>query len=507
MSALRQRRGRAEEPPPRLPDTAARRRLAPHLEEFAVIENLLTSSPDDWHLHTQMMQVSTSCRVSVLQLWQQKQEATIRVPGGVRDLRGALLAIARHCSVLQKLNLRLDTSAAAEVQCDSFLDDNSLLPIVRLCGLTFQELDLLVTGTGSVEITDCTVAALAVGCPNLEFLGLGNSSTPSWPSGDRGAIINMPGITNKSISFLGPKMLQLEICGGTNVVFNTGLFQRLAECCPILQILALDGTAVDSISVRDLAAQPCLQDLCVISSRFQLTTSCHSELRISPQLCKLEFTDAVHDLSLAVAQQLAYCFPGLREIILTGMAAEQGAISALLSALGNLKELTLGSLELSPSPEDERAIADKGSTLKCLELANSAAIATDALVERLSLQATGLEHLSLYGSGLVTDESMRTLSNSPCRLGLVELDLTFCTMVTFPAVLQLVQSCPRLGSLGSEWPPEALDKPFPECERADAEHNFTPDEIRQLQDIMRPRRGFRLSGYQGGYVWEVGPPE
>jgi hypothetical protein len=465
-----------EAAPPLSPDTLSK-----------AVEPLFDRSFDArlWTLPTKLAQLDSSCRSAVEQMWKQTAEIEIRrhdtlSKGFHVDVAAALRALMRGCPKLESLCLQPDVPPFRSEEAE--VHDVELLPIARCTKL--QSIALI-----GCAITDCGVWALAASCPSL-------------------TAVNMRGCRHVSQYCLQAifNVVELDL-GNTSICVNTKLLALLAKNCPKLRTLSCQESYHDEqkplpdggIDMRALSLLH-LEELYLGKSNSMLLTSTGPDRSNSPLLALMALLlpkpvvrgfNGAPLLSLRVAQKMVHRCPLLGVLDLSGWRFAPGALASLLDPQ-SLCKLMLNHAELKPA--DFVAIATCKSLRHC-EINNTSggnACVKDAFVVALAEHATGLTHLSLYGSWSITDRSILALAS--CATSLEEVDITFCDVITFAAVHEMVVQCPRLFALGIEWKMHG-DLDFPgvmmmpwQRHREEAPNNFTGAQIDKLRNMFTARQ-------------------
>lgn len=335
------------------------------------------------------------------------------------EMTDELLSGVAVCTRLERLTLANCTA----------LSDASLVPVLQQnSGL--QSVDV----TNVSHITDATIQALLPSKRRLQGL---------YATG-------CANISNAAIVALATEcrlLKRIKVNSCPNVEDEAAM--ALVDNCPQLVELDLhENSALSgSVATEALRKLPNLRELRV-GQVTGVTDACFLGFPARPQFDRLRIIDltACNSITDAAVDRLVTCAPKLRHVVLAKCTRiTDRAIRSLLRLGKSLHYLHLGHCA-SITDAGIAQLVRACQRIQYIDVANCSQL-TDTAVEDLA-SLTKLRRIGLVKCVNITDAAIYALaSRTGFEASLERVHLSYCAGISIPAVLRLVNVCPRLTHL------------------------------------------------------------
>ncbi|KAG5355058.1 SCF E3 ubiquitin ligase complex F-box protein [Yarrowia sp. B02] len=405
------------------------------------------------------------------------------------EMTDELLGGVAVCTRLERLTL---------ANC-SQLSDASLVPVLQQnSGL--QSVDV----TNVSQITDATIQALLPSKRRLQGL---------YATG-------CANISNAAIVALATEcrlLKRIKVNACPNVQDEAAL--ALVDNCPQLVELDLhENSALSgSVATEALRKLPNLRELRV-GQVAGVSDACFLGFPARPQFDRLRIIDltACNAITDAAVDRLVTCAPKLRHVVLAKCTrVTDRSIRSLLRLGKSLHYLHLGHCA-SITDAGISQLVRACQRIQYIDVANCSQL-TDAAVEDLA-SLTKLRRIGLVKCVNITDAAIYALaSRSGFEASLERVHLSYCAGISIPAVLRLVNVCPRLTHLSLTGVTAFLRTDFRQfCREPPPEFTqhhqalfcvFSGDGVKRLRthlnQLAEADMGYLLGG--GGFAGGLGP--
>ncbi|KAG5370397.1 SCF E3 ubiquitin ligase complex F-box protein [Yarrowia sp. C11] len=405
------------------------------------------------------------------------------------EMTDELLSGVAVCTRLERLTLANCTS----------LSDVSLVPVLQQnSGL--QSVDV----TNVSLITDATIQALLPSKRRLQGL---------YATG-------CANITNAAIVALATEcrlLKRIKVNSCPNVEDEAAM--ALVDNCPQLVELDLhENSALSgSVATEALRKLPNLRELRV-GQVTGVNDACFLGFPARPQFDRLRIIDltACNSITDAAVDRLVTCAPKLRHVVLAKCTrVTDRSIRSLVRLGKSLHYLHLGHCA-SITDAGIAQLVRACQRIQYIDVANCSQL-TDAAVEDLA-SLTKLRRIGLVKCVNITDGAIYALaSRSGYEASLERVHLSYCAGISIPAVLRLVNVCPRLSHLSLTGVTAFLRSDFRQfCRDPPPEFTqhhqalfcvFSGDGVKRLRthlnQLAEADMGYLLGG--GGFAGGLGP--
>lgn len=386
---------------------------------------------------------------------EQRRELNGFVRGAIQALQEAMSLLpppptAHASTMLQEENSRVDGLPAANEGGHIFpgsgpaldgelsLNREASLHEETLCAIIQNNPHLHSIDVLTVPfITDAFAGALASSCHELQCLYAGGQIT------DRGM---------KSLAQMCPNLKRVKLSGCPELT-AAGILDLVEECCGLVELdlggcyFAQQGEGLDdSAASAILCKLPNLREL-KIDGNHKLTKNAFV-LPMSVRLDNLRLLSLgmCHGITDGAVARIVENAPKLRHIVLNKCPSITDKALDFISFYGpQLHYLHLGHCH-NITDRGIQTIVSHCIKLQFVDVANCTHLSNEAVRELSKLPR--LRRIGLVKCNQIDDEGIFALAQRPPAENTLErIHLSYCSLISVPAITALVNSCPRLTHL------------------------------------------------------------